>query len=65
MPGAYTQKEIETVRAAPELLGAPTVGGGSAQPGGGGGEDHRSQICLPSLPECTKTAQKRPVSRTY
>ncbi len=30
---AYTQKELETVRAAPELLGAPTSGGGSARPG--------------------------------
>ncbi len=27
----YTQKELETVQAAPELLGAPTIGGGSAQ----------------------------------
>jgi hypothetical protein len=26
------------VRAAPELLGAPTIGGGSARPWGGGGE---------------------------
>ncbi len=26
------------MQAAPELLGAPTVGGGSARPGGGGGE---------------------------
>jgi hypothetical protein len=25
---AYTQKELETMRAAPELLGAPTIGGG-------------------------------------
>jgi hypothetical protein len=33
---AYTKKELETVRAAPELLGAPTIGGGSARPGGGG-----------------------------
>jgi hypothetical protein len=27
---AYTKKEIETVRAAPELLGGPAIGGGSA-----------------------------------
>ncbi len=27
-------------RAAPELLGAPTKGGGSARPGGGGGESN-------------------------
>jgi hypothetical protein len=26
------------VRTAPELLGAPTIGGGSARPWGGGGE---------------------------
>jgi hypothetical protein len=25
------------MRVAPELLGAPTIGGGSARPGGGGG----------------------------
>jgi hypothetical protein len=29
---AYTEKELETVQAAPELLGAPTIGGGSARP---------------------------------
>ncbi len=34
---AYTWKELETVRATPELLGTPTIGGGSARPGGGGG----------------------------
>ncbi len=44
----YTKKELETVWAAPELLGVPTVGGGSARSGGGGGEGHRSQISLPS-----------------
>jgi hypothetical protein len=35
---AYTKKELETMRAAPELLGTPTIGGGSIRPGGGGGE---------------------------
>ncbi len=30
------------MRAAPELLGAPTIGGGSARPWGGGGEFPRS-----------------------
>ncbi len=30
---AYTKKELETVRAAPELLGAPTIGGGVPGPG--------------------------------
>jgi hypothetical protein len=37
---AYTWKELETVRAAPELLGVPTIGRGSARPGGGGGQIH-------------------------
>jgi hypothetical protein len=31
-----TKKELETERVAHELLGAPTIGGGSAQSGGGG-----------------------------
>jgi hypothetical protein len=30
----YTEKELETAWAAPELLGAPTIGGGSPGPGG-------------------------------
>ncbi len=54
---AYTQKELETVRAAPELLGAQTTGRGSARPGGGGGESYRSQIRLQSCPKYTKTAK--------
>ncbi len=45
---AYIYKELETLRAAPELLGAPTIGGGSARPGGGGGDIHRSHINLHS-----------------
>jgi hypothetical protein len=44
--------------AAPELLGALTIGGGSAQSGGGGGGGHRSQISLPSRPKYMKTAKK-------
>jgi hypothetical protein len=44
------------VRAVPELLGAPTIGGGSARPGGGGGGCHKSQISLPSCPKYPKTA---------
>jgi hypothetical protein len=44
---------------APELLGALTIGRGSAQSGGGGGGGHRSQIILPSHPKYTKTAKKR------
>ncbi len=45
------------MRAAPEPLGAPTIGRGSALPGYGGGGSPRSQISLPSRPECTKTTQ--------
>ncbi len=45
---AYTLKELETVRAALELLGAPTIGGGSARSWGGGGEFPRSHIYLHS-----------------
>jgi hypothetical protein len=45
---AYTYKELETVRAAPELLGAPSIGGGSARHWGGGGEFPRSHIYLHS-----------------
>ncbi len=44
------------MRAAPELLAAPTTGGRSARPRGGG-ESYRSQISLPSRPKCTKTAK--------
>jgi hypothetical protein len=47
------------VRAAQELLGAPAIGGGSAQPESGGGGSQKSQISLPSRLECTKTAQNR------
>jgi hypothetical protein len=32
---AFTKKEIETMKAAQILLGAPTIGGGSAWVGGG------------------------------
>jgi hypothetical protein len=41
---AFTYKELETTRAAQELLGVPTIGGGgSARPEGeGGGESKRS-----------------------
>jgi hypothetical protein len=53
------------VRAAPELLGAPTTGGGSAWPGGDGGESHRSQISLPSRTKYMKTAKKQAVSHTF
>jgi hypothetical protein len=29
----YTKKELETMWEAPELLGAPTIGGGAPSPG--------------------------------
>jgi hypothetical protein len=32
----FTQKELEIVKAAQELLGAPTIGGGNAWSGVGG-----------------------------
>jgi hypothetical protein len=51
--------------AAPELLGAPTIGGGSAWSRGGGGGDYRSQISLQSRPKSTKTAKTRTVSRMF
>jgi hypothetical protein len=49
------------------LLGALTIGEGSARPGGDGGGSQRSQIRLPGYPvlEYAKTAPKRPVSHTY
>jgi hypothetical protein len=34
---AFNKKELEAVRAAQKLLGAPTIGRGSARAGGGGG----------------------------
>jgi hypothetical protein len=46
------------VWAAPDLLGAPTIGGGVPGPGGGGRGDLRSQISLPSCPKYMKTAKK-------
>jgi hypothetical protein len=46
------------VWATPKLLGAPTIGGGSARSRGGGGGGHRSQISLPSRPKYTKKAKK-------
>ncbi len=49
-----TLKELETVRVAQKLLGAPTIGGGSAQAGGSGGGSQRSQI----RPHATRNVQK-------
>jgi hypothetical protein len=34
---AFTEKQLETMRAAQKLLGSPTIGPGSAQACGGGG----------------------------
>ncbi len=45
------------MRAAPELLGAPTTGGGSARPRGGGGEIPRSHINL-QQDEIAKNGEK-------
>jgi hypothetical protein len=45
------------VRAAPELLGAPTTGGGSARPRCGGGEIPRSHINLQQY-EIAKNGEK-------
>jgi hypothetical protein len=53
------------MRAAQELLGARTIGGGSVRPGAGGGGSQRSQISLPSRTEYMKTVANRPVSRNY
>jgi hypothetical protein len=46
------------VWAAPELLGAQTIGGGSARPWGGGGEFHRSHIYIHSSYEIAKNGKK-------
>ncbi len=45
------------MRAAHELLVAPTIDGGSSQPGSGGRGSQRSQNRLPSRPECIKRCQ--------
>jgi hypothetical protein len=58
-------KELETVKADPELLGVRTMKGGKARPEGGGGESDRNQISHPSRPKYTKTAKKRLVSCTF
>ncbi len=52
------------MRVAQELLGAPTIGRGSAQPGGGGGGSQRSELTLSSHTECTTMMPKRLVSCT-
>jgi hypothetical protein len=44
------------VRAVQILLGAPTIGRGSAWAEGGGGRSQRSQLC----PHATQNVQKRP-----
>jgi hypothetical protein len=45
------------MRAAQKLLGAPTIGRGSARAGGCGGGSQRSQICPPA----TRNIRKRDV----
>jgi hypothetical protein len=45
------------VRAAQELLGVPTIDGGSNRPGGGGGGSQRSHISL-STPKTQFFTQK-------
>jgi hypothetical protein len=46
------------MRAAPELLGVQTIGGGSARPGGGGGGSPRSQVSLPPARNILKQRKK-------
>jgi hypothetical protein len=50
------------MRAAPELLDAPTIVGGCAWLRGGGGWSRRSHISHPSRPKYMKMAQKQTVS---
>jgi hypothetical protein len=50
---SFTWKELETVKAAKKLFGAPTIGGGSVWAGGGGRESQRRQIG----PQLTKTTK--------
>jgi hypothetical protein len=52
---AFTEKEPETVRAAQKLLGALTIGGGSAQARGAGGGSQWSHI----RPHAAQNVQKR------
>jgi hypothetical protein len=45
------------MQAAPELLGAPTIGGGSARPGGGGGEVIYTFIAVQNSQKRRKTGR--------
>jgi hypothetical protein len=47
-------KRAREMRAAQKLLGAPTIGGGSAWAGGGSGGSQRSQIS----PQAARNVQK-------
>jgi hypothetical protein len=49
--------------AAPELLGAPTIGGGGARSGGGGGALEVKLASKP--PEIYEKGKKRAVSHTF
>jgi hypothetical protein len=57
----YTSKELETVWASPELLGAPTIGGGSARSRGGGGKGSLKSKKTSKPPEMYKNSKKRAV----
>jgi hypothetical protein len=59
---AFTQKELETARAAQELLDAPTIGGGSARPQGGGGGVKEVKKAFQAARNVQKLRQKRLVS---
>jgi hypothetical protein len=55
-PDLHLERARDSV-AAPELLGAQTIGGGSARSRGCGKGGHRSPLSLPSPPKYTKTAK--------
>jgi hypothetical protein len=55
---AFTEKELETVRAAKKLLSVLTFGGGSARAGGGCGGSQRSQICPHAAGKVRKQQKK-------
>ncbi len=56
---AFTQKELETVWAVQELLGALTIGGGSAWAVGGGGGVKGVKSALQATRNVQKQRQKK------